>query len=149
MGDPTAADAQPGFDVDWSGLEVLGYAECRLLLGQERVGRIGLVDAGSPVILPVNFALDGSSIVFRSAHGAKLESAVMGRPVCIEVDSWNVLTHTGWSVLAKGVAEHVIDGDEIRRLDRFPVRPWAHPEVRHEWIRVHIDELSGRRINLG
>lgn len=144
MPEPVSSVAQ--VDLDWSGLEILHYDECLHLLSEERVGRIGLLDAGSPVIMPVNFALDGSSIVFRSGRGAKLEAAVMGRAVCVEVDSWNVLEHTGWSVLAKGVAEHVTDGVEIDRLDRFPVRPWASPEVRHEWIRVHVEDVTGRRI---
>lgn len=144
MSEPVPSAAQ--VDLDWSGLEILHYDECLHLLSEERVGRIGLLDAGSPVIMPVNFALDGSSIVFRSGRGAKLDAAVMGRPVCVEVDSWNVLEHTGWSVLAKGIAEHVTDGAEIDRLDRFPVRPWASPEVRHEWIRVHVEDVTGRRI---
>lgn len=147
MTDPTVSES--GLDLDSSGLEILSYEECRFLLAEQPVGRIGLVDEGTPVVLPVNFALDGPSIVFRSGRGTKLETAVMGRPVCIEVDSWDLLEHTGWSVLAKGVAEHVTDGAEIERLDRFHVRPWAHPEARHEWIRVHVDDLSGRRIHPG
>lgn len=147
MTDPTASE--PGVDLDSSGLEILTYEECRSLLAEQPVGRVGLLDAGAPVILPINLALDGPCIVFRSGGGSKLETAVMGRPVCVEVDSWNVVDHTGWSVLAKGVAEHVTDAAEIERLDRFHVRPWAHPELRHEWIRVHVDDLSGRRIHPG
>jgi nitroimidazol reductase NimA-like FMN-containing flavoprotein (pyridoxamine 5'-phosphate oxidase superfamily) len=135
-----------GLDLDWSGLEILSYDECRRLLANEAVGRVGFVQDGEPLILPVNYVVDGGTIVFRSGRGSKLESALMNRPVCIEVDSWDVVEHTGWSVLAKGLAEHVTDGDEIDRLEQLPVRPWSRPDLRSEWIRVMIEELSGRRI---
>ena len=147
MTDATAPDT--GLDLDWSGLEVLPYDECRRLLESTPVGRVGFVQDGSPVILPINFLLDGGSIVFRTGRGSKLESALMGRPVCIEVDSWDVQEHEGWSVLAKGIAEHVTDGAEIDRLDELPVKPWSRPDLRHEWIRVMLEELSGRRIHKG
>lgn len=145
----TDATAGTSLNLDWSGLEVLSYEECRGLLERQPVGRVGFVQDGSPVILPINYVLDGGSIVFRSGRGSKLESALMSRPVCVEVDSWNVVEHTGWSVLAKGLAEHVIDGDEIDRLDALAVKPWSRPDLRHEWIRVMIEELSGRRIHQG
>ncbi len=144
-------DATTGapLDLDWSGLEVLSYEECRRLLSDAPVGRIGFVQDGSPVILPINYVLDGGLIVFRSGRGSKLDSAMMGRPVCVEVDSWDVAEHVGWSVLAKGLAEHMTDGDEVDRLDRLPVKPWSRPDLRHEWISVMIEELSGRRIHQG
>ncbi len=145
MSDPVVSDDQ--VDLDWSGLEILSYDECRRLLSTEAVGRIAYVANGSPVVLPINFTLHGGSIVFRSGRGAKLESAVMHEPVCVEIDSWNVVEHTGWSVLAKGIAEHVVDGAELEELDRLPVRPWSRPDLRHEWIRVVIEDLSGRRIH--
>ncbi|HPU39264.1 MAG TPA: pyridoxamine 5'-phosphate oxidase family protein [Microthrixaceae bacterium] len=142
-----ATSPRSELDLDWSGLEVLSYDECRRLLDVQPVGRIGFVQDGSPVILPINYILDGGLIVFRSGRGSKLDMAMMGRPVCVEVDSWDIVSHTGWSVLAKGFAEHVIDEDEIDRLDRLPVTPWSRPDARHEWIRVMVEELTGRRIS--
>jgi len=50
-------------DLDWSGLEILSDAECHEHLAMGAVGRIGFVDEGSPVILPVNHAVDGDTIV--------------------------------------------------------------------------------------
>ena len=48
-------DATTGapLDLDWSGLEVLSYEECRRLLSDAPVGRVGFVQDGSPVILPM------------------------------------------------------------------------------------------------
>lgn len=79
MSDPVVSDDE--VDLDWSGLEILSYDECRRLLSTEAVGRIAYVANGSPVVLPINFTLHGGSIVFRSGRGAKLESAVMHEPV--------------------------------------------------------------------
>ena len=131
---------------DWSGLEVLSTAECHELLSTTAVGRIGFVDAGSPLILPVNFTMDGAAVVFRSAPGSKLAAAMLQRPVAFEIDDWDPVNHTGWSVLATGVADLVDDADEVARLERLPVRPWSRPDLRDQWVRVMVEELTGRRI---
>lgn len=133
-------------NVDWSGLEVLGPDECREHLTAGAVGRIGFVEEGGPVILPVNYTMDGHAVVFRTAAGSKLSVGMMQRPVCFEVDDWDTLSHTGWSVLAKGVADEVLDPEEISRLEQLPVRPWSRPDLRDHWIRIMVEELTGRRI---
>ncbi len=136
-------------NVDWSGQQILTAEECWQLLGTAPVGRIGFVDEGSPVILPVNTALDGHAVVFRSAAGSTLSAAIMERAVCVEIDHWDAMAHTGWSVLAKGVAQHVVDDETVARLERLPVVPWSRPDLRVEWIRVTVNEVSGRRIGPG
>ena len=111
------------------------------------MGRIGFVDAGSPVILPVNYTMDGPAVVFRTAQGSKLSASMMQRPVCFEVDDWDAQSHTGWSVLAKGVADEVLDDQELERLAALPVRPWSRPDLRDHWVRILVEELTGRRIS--
>ncbi len=133
-------------DVDWSGLEILSTEDCWTHLGAESVGRIGFVEAGSPVILPVNYTMDGHAVVFRTAAGSKLSVGMMQRPVCFEIDCWDSVSHTGWSVLAKGVADEVLDDDELQRLQSLPVRPWSRPDLRDHWVRIMVEELTGRRI---
>lgn len=133
-------------NVDWSGLEVLSTDDCRSHLSLGAVGRVGFVEEGGPVILPVNYTMDGAAIVFRTAAGSKLSIGMMQRPVCFEVDDWDTMSHSGWSVLAKGVADEVLDPDEIERLERLPVRPWSRPDLRDHWIRIMVEELTGRRI---
>lgn len=137
---------EPHANLDWSGLEILHPDECRAYLSSGAVGRIGFVEAGSPVILPVNYTVDGAAVVFRTAAGSKLSVGMMQRPVCFEVDDWDTVTHTGWSVLAKGVADEVLEPDEIARLEQLPVRPWSRPDLRDHWIRIMVEELTGRRI---
>jgi hypothetical protein len=133
-----------GAITDWAGQRVLAPDECYELLGATPVGRIGFLDAGSPVVLPVNFALDGRAVVFRSGPGSKLSAAILGQPVCFEVDAFDSFEHTGWSVVVKGVANSVNDSAEIERLEALPVQPWFHPEERTNWVRIRPDEVTGR-----
>ena len=59
-------------------LEEIGEHECRELLAQAAVGRLGLSADSLPVILPVNFVVDGDSVVFRTGAGLKLSAATAG-----------------------------------------------------------------------
>lgn len=133
--------------LDWSGLVVLDLDECYRLLEHEPVGRLGFVDQGEPVILPVNFAVHGRSLIFRSGHGSKLAAAIMERPVCLEVDGWDAVEHEGWSVLVKGIAEEVVDATDIGHFEKLPVQPWSRPDLRVHWVRILPTEVSGRRIS--
>ena len=132
--------------LDWAGLEILETEECYQLLRSQPVGRLGFVDHAEPIILPVNYAVDGRTIVFRTGQGSKLAAALMDQPVCLEIDQWESLDHTGWSVLAKGVASAVEDEVVIDRLEHLPVRPWSRPDLRREWVQIMVEEISGRRL---
>lgn len=133
-------------NVDWSGLTILGPDECFELLNGTGVGRVGFIDQGGPVILPVNFAMDGRSPVFKTAEGSKLSAAMVQKPIALEIDQWDLDTHTGWSVLAKGVADLILEDDEIAHLNELPVQPWTRPDLRHHWVRILVEEMTGRRI---
>lgn len=132
--------------VDHAGMEVLEPSECWDLLAQTPVGRVGFVDQGVPVILPVNHVLDGRSIVFRVAYGAKLSAAVRASTVAFEVDDYDRQRRDGWSVLVLGVADVVEDDDELARLEALDLRPWADALERPHWIRIRADQVTGRRI---
>ena len=131
--------------LDYSGLEVLSYEDCRALLSIAQVGRLGFVESGGPVILPVNFAMDGSRVVFRTGRGSKLSAAVMNAPVCLEIDHWDDKSRTGWSILAKGFAEHVT-GTDTERFERLGIVGAAVDVARPCWVRIITDEITGRRI---
>jgi len=50
-------------------LEVLDERQCQVLLSPRGIGRIAFSVDGVPEIFPVNYAADGSTIVFRTAEG--------------------------------------------------------------------------------
>ncbi len=119
--------------------------ECLRLLGRGHFGRVGLVEDGRPVILPVNYVFDQGSVVFQSTAGSKLEAALAGRSVAFEIDAVDPMYQGGFSVLVYGPAEVVASEDEIRRLATLPLRPWW-PGARDRWVRIRVDEVTGRRL---
>lgn len=129
-----------------TGLEVIAPDECRRLLAGDVVGRLAIVDGGSPAIFPVNYALDGEAIVFRTAPGTKL-SAGPRSPVAFEIDDFDRDRRTGWSVVVVGRLEEVTetDGRTLDRVTRLPVEPWSGGDKPH-WMRLVPDRISGRRI---
>jgi len=110
------------------------------------VGRIAFVDAGEPLVFPVTYVLDGHSIVFRSAAGTKLEAAWMARAVAFEIDDWNPDGRRGWSVLVRGLADAIVDDDEIADLVGLGLEPWLDAAAHGSWVRVRAEEVTGRRL---
>jgi nitroimidazol reductase NimA-like FMN-containing flavoprotein (pyridoxamine 5'-phosphate oxidase superfamily) len=86
------------------------------LLGERHLGRLALVDADGPVILPVNYTLDEGSVVFRTDPGSKLDAAAAGATVAFEVDAADERHRTGWSVVVRGRAGEVSEPAEPERL---------------------------------
>ena len=126
-------------------LEVLTDHQCRELLTQVSVARIGLSVDSLPVILPVNFVVDADSIVFRTGHGLKLSAATAGDVACLEADDIDTLGHGGWSVLVTGRLQEITGPDELEAAERLPLAPWWH-QVDQRYVRLSMDLLSGRRL---
>ncbi|MEZ5248043.1 MAG: pyridoxamine 5'-phosphate oxidase family protein [Ilumatobacteraceae bacterium] len=59
---------------------VLGTDECWQLFRSAEVGRLAVSISNHPDIFPLNYVVDGESIVFRTAPGTKLAAAVPARP---------------------------------------------------------------------
>src|SRR4051794_35944552 len=130
---------------DRSGLEVLSRDECQTLLGTCTLGRVAVVAHSEPEIFPVNYVMDGPTIVFRTAAGTKLDAAVRTTRVAFEIDAVDADGEHAWSVIVRGRAEEVLRGSERARLATLPLRPWAEGDKDH-WVRVHPDTVSGRRV---
>jgi nitroimidazol reductase NimA-like FMN-containing flavoprotein (pyridoxamine 5'-phosphate oxidase superfamily) len=126
-------------------LLVLPEDECLRLLARGHLGRVGIVEDDRAVILPVNYVFDDGAIFFQSTRGGKLEAALAGREVAFQIDAIDPVYHGGFSVLAYGRAEVVDSADEVARLEELPLRPWW-PEARDRWIRVRVQQTSGRRL---
>ena len=126
-------------------LEILSEDECRRLLEAHHVGRIGLVQDGQPLILPVNYVADGEAVAIRTAPGTKFDWAPMTK-VAFEIDEVDLERRVAWSVLVKGFAYDVTGAlDRLsERLRTLVVRPMA-PGDRELWIAVLWQEISGRR----
>ncbi|MGW0705892.1 helix-turn-helix domain-containing protein [Streptomyces sp. NPDC002643] len=120
---------------------------CRAPLGTHGVGRIAVTSGEGPLVVPVNYGVVDSAIVFRTAVGAT-PSPAAGHRVVFEVDHVDNALSSGWSVLVRGSARTVTDPDERRRLDgHVHSRPWADGG-RDLWMRVEPDTVTGRRISV-
>lgn len=130
---------------DEHGLVRLDDDECWEFLAKHYLGRVGVVHMDNPMVFPVNYALDGRAVVFRTAPGTKLTMAGLGRPVAFEVDEATELFAMGASVMVHGAMHEVTDRREKVRLAALPLRVWA-PGDRDHIVRIDPHWVSGRRI---
>jgi nitroimidazol reductase NimA-like FMN-containing flavoprotein (pyridoxamine 5'-phosphate oxidase superfamily) len=105
----------------------LGADEAVSLLhrGGERVGRLVITVAGEPLVYPLNFAVDGDAVVFRTRVGTKL-NGITRSLATFEVDHVDA-SGQGWSVTFEGLAQEILDADpaELRaRLDDLSLDTW-------------------------
>ena len=126
-------------------LEEIGEEDCLALLGGEHFGR--LVTSGRPPqVFPVNYVLDGRTVVIRTAPGSKVDAVRRDAEVAFEVDNVDPFTKSGWSVVVTG---HV--HEEIHIHDGAP-RPRPEPGsggVRPYWLRLTPTAVTGRRVRPG
>jgi uncharacterized protein len=131
---------------DSAGLQVLSREECIALPASAPIGRIVYTHRALPAVQPVNFHLDHEKIVIRTARDSRLATAAGDAIVAFETDEYDVGTRTGWSVTPVGRARTVEDPEELTRLSRLPLNPWA-AGAREHFIAVVPEQLSGRRIH--
>ncbi|HLF40964.1 MAG TPA: pyridoxamine 5'-phosphate oxidase family protein, partial [Acidimicrobiia bacterium] len=135
VGDPLDCPSRP-----------LPVETCRRLVATAEVGRLAILEDGEPGIFPVNFAVDGDAVVFRTAPGTKLES-IARSAVAFEVDHLPAGSGTGWSVVLNGFAEEVTSAHHPglrEHLASLAVRPWA-PGERIHFVRLVPSAVSGTR----
>ena len=125
-------------------LAALSHDECVRRLGAGRVGRVAITTQALPAVVPVNYALSGTSIVFRTEPGGMLARACDGTVVAFEVDELADDGLSGWSVLAVGVAE-LLDGSAALRAVTTGLVTAAGPG-RDQFVAIKIGTLSGRAI---
>ncbi len=140
---------QPEEDLDQvpGALEEIEEGECWRLLASQPVGRVAVIVGHYPVVFPVNHAVDRRGIVFRTGAGTKLW-AIHRTNVTFEVDEFDLVNQTGWSVMVKGSAreldlEH--NPDLGASVQSAAAGPWA-PGKRESIVRIVPDAVSGRRI---
>ena len=130
-------------------LEVLSSDKCWRHLARRVVGRVGFDLGHGPRIHPVNYRLDGRTIVLRTTDGTELARFVelfgAGSLMAFEVDEIDYEWHEGWSVLVEGRVETVDDPDALHRLHAAWPRPWASG-ARNLMVRVTPVAVTGRQL---
>ena len=130
-----------------STMHVIPTEECYRLLAAHEFGRIGVIAENYPLILPVNYRLDGTTVVIRTHPGTILRAAEHAN-VTFQVDEIDRASRSGWSVLVRATAEEVGEEHRAEMLARTlesGVEPWAPGDKEH-WMRLVSHEITGRRI---
>lgn len=124
----------------------LTEAECWQLLGGVSLGRIVFTQRAMPAIRPVNHLVEDRKIILRSHLGAAIVSRATndGSVVCYEADDLDPDRHTGWSVIATGMARLVHDPAAIERYERL-LQPWIATQMSHV-ISIEPEFVSGIRL---
>jgi uncharacterized protein len=127
-------------------IQMLDRDRCLELLRDDEIGRLAVLADGGPVIFPVNYRMDGESVVFRTDPGLKLEQGVRSHG-CFEIDHFDRANRSGWSVVVAGRLEEVTHY-EAKTWDRIhepSVDPWAGGTKEH-WVRLVPSRITGRRV---
>ena len=127
-------------------MTVLSEDESWHLLASMALGRLVTCLEGQPAIFPVNFVVQRRTVLFRTAEGAKLFSAVMNNRVAFEADDHNV--SEGWSVIVTGRARVLYTTAEEEEAERAQLLPWT-TTLKRRYVRVLPSEITGRRFRFG
>jgi nitroimidazol reductase NimA-like FMN-containing flavoprotein (pyridoxamine 5'-phosphate oxidase superfamily) len=118
--------------------------ECWAMLRQHEFGRLAFTVVDEQHITPINYAVDGETLLFRTAPGNKLLAVALGAEVAFEIDDFAGETAT--SVVVRGRARHLGE-DEAHRAESVPLRPWVGPE-KYDVVEIAPAEITGRRFEL-
>ncbi len=143
MAEGTGADVG---GVSHDHIETLERDECVRRLAAHGVGRIGVAHRDGVGIFPVNYVVDGDSVVVRVRPDGELDEATRDSPVAIEIDHADNMYHEGWSVLVQGQCTHVTDPRELGALSHLPLLPWGGSD-RDVYLRIALERVSGRHIH--
>ena len=127
----------------------ISVTECEELLRAGLVGRVAVCTPAGPQILPVNYSVVDDAIVLRTTPYSLLGSQAQGTVLALEVDQFDYEYHLGWSVVARGRGEAVMDADDLDHIRHTwnPV-PWV-AGGRVLYLKFKWTELTGRRLGQG
>ena len=100
-----------------------------------------------PEIVPVNYATRDDAVVIRTSPTGLLARHGDGRPIAFEVDLVDESRWLGWSVVAHGTGQIVLDADD-GPPDGPRARTWVDGDRSCE-LRLAWTRLTGRRVGDG
>ncbi len=118
--------------------------ECWEMLREEEFGRLAYRLVDEVHITPINYAVEGGSLLFLTAEGNKLLAVAMGSEVALEIDRYG----EDWarSVVVRGPAR-LLPEDQAHRAENVPLRPWV-PTLKYNVVEIEPKVVSGRAFEL-
>ncbi|SHM90407.1 pyridoxamine 5'-phosphate oxidase family protein [Cryptosporangium aurantiacum] len=126
-------------------LAALDRDECLELLASVPVGQVVFSFRALPEILPVNFRVDGESVVMRVASGSALARVADGTVLAFHADRVDESERSGWSVTVVGRVSEVTDEAEQDRIRALPLESWMS-DARDHFLRIDAERVTGRRL---
>lgn len=118
---------------------------CWRFLAGCHFGRVGFVQDGAVLVLPVNVAISDEHVIFRTSAGSSLAAAGNGAAVAFEADSTDRVAESGWSVMVRGSLWDLTDVRSMASWKDVEVHPWA-PGASDRWMAVEPTLVTGRAI---
>lgn len=118
--------------------------ECWAELSAQEFGRLAHMLGDELHLVPVNYGVDGTTLLFRTAEGSKLLGIVMNPRVVFEIDRYD--ERHAMSVVVRGNAR-VLEEDEEHRAEGLPLHSWV-ATPRYNVVEITPTQLSGRRFDL-
>ena len=115
--------------------------ECWELMRAQELGRLAFNIIDELHITPINYAVDGETVLFRTAAGSKLFGVELGGEVAFEIDE--VEGDVATSVVVRGRARR-LEEDEEQRAEHVPLRPWLGSD-KPFLVEIVPTEVTGRR----
>jgi nitroimidazol reductase NimA-like FMN-containing flavoprotein (pyridoxamine 5'-phosphate oxidase superfamily) len=122
----------------------LTLEQCWDLLRADEFGRLAFRMADEVHLVPINYAVDGDAILFRTAEGNKLLGVTMHPQVVFEIDAYD--DERAHSVIVRGLARR-LEEDEEHRAEEIPLRPWVSTP-KYNVVEIRPTEITGRTFQL-
>ena len=124
----------------------LSEEECWERLAGEHFGRLAFLMVDELHLVPINYALDGRSLLFRTAGGNKLFAVVLSHDVVFEIDHVSEQQNLAWSVIVRGFPR-LLEEDEAHRAEQVGLRSWV--DIRKDSVvEITATSVSGREFRL-
>jgi len=114
--------------------------DCWELLRDHEFGRVAFHLGPEVHLVPVNYAVDGGALLFRTSAGSKLVGVLMNPDVVFEIDDHDATGAV--SVIVRGQARR-LEEDQAHRADEVGLRPWV-PTRKDEVVEIRPTEITGR-----
>ena len=118
----------------------LAVDECWTLAATAPVGRMAWSGPSGPTVLPVNFIVNGTSVLVRTTAYSEVARECDDSPMAFEVDDIDAEDRTGWSVLLRGRGHLEYGPGETAGPDVWLSGP------RTLRLRIDVTEVTGRRL---
>jgi hypothetical protein len=119
--------------------DALSERECWELLMTASVGRLALSVRALPVILPVQYYLDGRRLAVCLGHRALPERALDGTILAFAADSIDPVTRSGWLVQVQGKSVFP---------SRLQIDTDCGSPTRAQVVKIEPGKISGHRMHL-